>query len=127
MIYVFPFIHSVDVDRLEYVERAAIHVNESGTITKVEHLHEDQKIDGGEVLYAQPNEFLVPGFVDTHSHAPQFSNVGYGFNLELMEWLNEVTFPTESNYRDLAVAQNDFIRVVEATLSVGVSGVSRAE
>ncbi|EOQ99912.1 hypothetical protein E3P92_02994 [Wallemia ichthyophaga] len=124
MIYVFPLIHALDVDRLEYIQRAAIEVNHSGTITKVEHLKEDENIDGDDVVHAHPNEFLVPGFVDTHSHAPQFSNIGFGFNLELLDWLSQVTFPTESNYQDAQVAQIDFAKVVEATLSVGTTTCS---
>lgn len=44
-------------------------------------------------------EFLCPGFIDTHTHAPQFPNVGYGQQFELLDWLKEVTFPTEAKVR----------------------------
>ncbi|TIB98569.1 Metallo-dependent hydrolase [Wallemia mellicola] len=122
-IYIYPLIHSLEADKLEYIERAAVHVDKNGTITQVERLESDKVYNDEEIISAQENEFLIPGFVDTHAHAPQFANIGYGFNLELLDWLHEVTFPTEANYEDVEMAQSDFSRVVAATLSVGVSGV----
>ena len=41
-------------------------------------------------------EFMIPGFIDTHTHAPQFPNIGFGQQFELLDWLTEVTFPTEA-------------------------------
>lgn len=123
-IYIYPLIHALETDKLEYIERAAVHVDKNGTITQVERLDSDKVYTGEDIINAQENEFLVPGFVDTHAHAPQFANIGYGFNLELLDWLHEVTFPTEANYNDVEMAQTDFSRVVAATLSVGTTTCS---
>lgn len=41
------------------------------------------------------SQFLVPGFVDMHTHAPQFRNLGRGLDYALLEWLDSVTFPEE--------------------------------
>ncbi|KAK4703804.1 guanine deaminase, partial [Phenoliferia sp. Uapishka_3] len=40
--------------------------------------------------------FLLPGFVDTHIHAPQLLNVGTALDKPLMEWLEHYTFKSES-------------------------------
>ena len=43
-------------------------------------------IDYGEKL-------IIPGLVDTHIHAPQFTYRGMGMDLELLEWLDRQAFP----------------------------------
>lgn len=40
---------------------------------------------------------IVPGFVDTHIHYPQTEMIG-AFGEQLLEWLNQYTFPVESQY-----------------------------
>ena len=36
---------------------------------------------------------IIPGLVDLHLHAPQFTFRGLGMDMELLEWLNTNTFP----------------------------------
>jgi len=43
---------------------------------------------------------IMPGLVDLHLHASQYSFRGMGMDLELLQWLNEYTFPEEHNYAD---------------------------
>ena len=38
------------------------------------------------------SQFLMPGFVDTHIHAPQYRFTGTGFDKQLLEWLETYTF-----------------------------------
>src|SRR5262249_9061277 len=40
---------------------------------------------------------IVPGFVDTHVHLPQFAIMGIGDG-ELLEWLRNYTFPEEARF-----------------------------
>jgi len=42
---------------------------------------------------------IVPGFVDTHLHAPQLEMIG-SYGGHLLEWLNRYTFPTEAKFKD---------------------------
>lgn len=44
---------------------------------------------------------IIPGFVDIHLHAPQYSNRGLGMDDELIPWLNNYTFPEEGKFDDL--------------------------
>src|SRR3954466_13915272 len=47
---------------------------------------------------------LLPGMVDLHAHLPQVPNAGVGYALDLLTWLDRVTFPTEQSWSDPAVA-----------------------
>lgn len=49
-------------------------------------------------------KLVVPGFVDTHIHYPQSEMVG-AYGEQLLEWLNQHTFPTERRYEDLEYAR----------------------
>jgi guanine deaminase len=48
---------------------------------------------------------VLPGMVDTHAHLPQLPNAGLGFALDLLTWLDRLTFPTERSWSDPAVAE----------------------
>ncbi len=58
------------------------------------------------------SEFLMPGMVDTHIHASQYSYSGTALDLPLLEWLNTYTFPVEAKYKDLDFANNVYTKVV---------------
>ena len=47
---------------------------------------------------------IMPGMVDLHIHAPQYTFRGMGMDWELIDWLNQQTFPEESKYADLTYA-----------------------
>jgi guanine deaminase len=42
---------------------------------------------------------ILPGFIDTHVHLPQFAIMGIGAG-ELLEWLNAYTYPEEARFAD---------------------------
>ena len=41
-------------------------------------------------------QLIIPGLVDLHMHAPQYTYRGLHMDLELLEWLNRYTFPAET-------------------------------
>ena len=43
---------------------------------------------------------IVPGMVDLHIHAPQYTFRGTGMDLELMDWLQQQAFPEETRFED---------------------------
>jgi guanine deaminase len=47
---------------------------------------------------------IVPGYIDTHLHAPQLEMIG-SYGGHLLEWLNRYTFPTERKFEDPAHAR----------------------
>ena len=60
------------------------------------------------MVYDFGDSLIVPGFCDTHLHAPQYAYRGLGMDLELIEWLNTHAFPEEMRYRDLAYASRAY-------------------
>lgn len=58
-------------------------------------------------------KLILPGLVDLHVHAPQFSYRGLGMDLELIDWLNTYTFPQEAKYQDVNYAKNMYQRFVD--------------
>lgn len=59
-------------------------------------------------LYDYTNKLIIPGLVDLHIHAPQYSFRGMGMDLELLDWLNQQTFPEEVKYSDLEYAERAY-------------------
>lgn len=49
-------------------------------------------------------KLILPGLIDLHVHAPQYSFRGIGMDLELIDWLNTHTFPEEGKYAELSYA-----------------------
>ena len=54
------------------------------------------------------NCLIVPGMNDLHLHAPQYAFHGMYMDLELLDWLNTVTFPEEARYADLNYAEKAY-------------------
>ena len=66
---------------------------------------------------------VLPGMVDTHAHLPQLPNAGLGFALDLLTWLERVTFPTERSWSDPAVAERLAPAIFEAFAAAGTTTV----
>lgn len=52
-----------------------------------------------------PDMLIMPGFVDTHIHYPQTEMVA-AYGEQLLEWLNQYTFPTEAKFQDASYARH---------------------
>ena len=65
-------------------------------------------------LYDYGNVLIFPGMVDLHVHAPQYAFRGMCMDLELMDWLNQYTFPEEEKYEDLEYAEKAYGMFVDA-------------
>ena len=66
-----------------------------------------QKYQDYEVIDCE-NQLIIPGLVDLHIHAPQYTFLGLNMDMELLEWLNTNTFPEESKYHDLDYAKKAY-------------------
>ncbi|TVV46069.1 guanine deaminase [Thalassolituus sp. C2-1] len=51
------------------------------------------------------NALIMPGFIDTHIHYPQVDVIA-SYGEQLLDWLNNYTFPTEVNFANTDVANN---------------------
>ncbi|KAF5349108.1 hypothetical protein D9756_009459 [Leucocoprinus leucothites] len=74
-----------------------------------------------EVIVLEEGEFLIPGFIDTHTHAVQFPNLGKGGQYELLEWLLKVVFPKEEQFEDRHFAKEVFHEVIRRSLDFGTT------
>jgi guanine deaminase len=70
------------------------------------------------VYRLEEGEFVMPGFIDTHIHAPQYPNVGVGYDKQLLDWLTTYTFPLEREFSDLAFAEKVYEAIVVSELQV---------
>jgi len=55
-------------------------------------------LDGISVTEYQ-NKIIMPGFIDTHIHYPQVDVIA-SYGEQLLDWLNNYTFPTELQFED---------------------------
>ncbi len=71
------------------------------------------------------NEFLLPGFIDSHIHASQYPNCGLGLDLPLLQWLEKYTFPVEARFaQDLQFARLAYEKAVTSTLNHGTTSAA---
>ncbi|KAK9808225.1 hypothetical protein WJX73_000245 [Symbiochloris irregularis] len=61
-------------------------------------------LQAGDVQRLKAGQYILPGFVDLHVHAPQYSYGGTATDRPLMEWLEVYTFPREGLHEDEAIA-----------------------
>lgn len=78
-----------------------------GVFEKLDEKYKDiEVIDFGEKI-------ICPGLVDLHIHAPQYNFRGMGMDLELLDWLNTYTFPSEAKFKDEDYAKRSYQRFVD--------------
>ena len=65
-------------------------------------------------------QLLMPGFIDTHVHAPQMDVIA-SWGASLLEWLETYTFPAEQRYADPALAAEGAARFLDALLAHGTT------
>lgn len=58
------------------------------------------------------DQFIIPGFIDTHIHAPQVPNIGLGLDKPLLDWLHAYTFPIETEFKNDDFARHVYEKVV---------------
>lgn len=68
-------------------------------------------------------QYLLPGFIDLHVHAPQWAQSGTALDIPLYDWLNTYTFPLESKFADLDFARLVYEDLVSTLLANGTTTV----
>ena len=69
------------------------------------------------------DRLLIPGFVDLHTHAPQFNQRGLGLDLQLLEWLNNYTFKEESRFCEPTYAARVYENFASELIKQGTTRV----
>ena len=129
-IYRGNFVHTPAPQNLSILHNHCAGVSEDG---KIAFLVSEDKLEGAltklgwqdssslSTVTAPRNGFFVPGFIDTHTHAPQYPNTGIFGSSTLLDWLNTYTFPMESSFKDLNRARQVYSRVVRRGLAYGTT------
>lgn len=121
-------VHSTDLNTLEVLPDATLVVDESGKITAF-HISTPDSQQGeipndAQVRRIPPGDFLIPGFVDTHNHAPQWPMRGLGQGLHILDWLEKITFPHEARFADPTYARKAFESCVDGFIRQGITTAS---
>jgi guanine deaminase len=83
-------------DQARYLEDGVLTVRD-GKVVSLESWETAQTHINPASLVDLRGKLIVPGFIDTHIHYPQTEMIG-AFGEQLLEWLNQYTFPVESQY-----------------------------
>lgn len=122
-------IHSTSLSELTILEQTLIIINHGRIIaihptisrTYAEQHLRKYEIPESRVFTLPRGQFLIPGFVDTHNHAPQWMQRGLGQGMHILDWLSEVTFPNEAKFEDPDYAKTVYPRLVSGMLRQGVT------
>ena len=79
-----------------------------------------QAPDASWVRHDHSGRLILPGFIDTHVHSPQLDVIA-SYGTELLDWLNNYTFPAERRYADPAQAERGAALFLDALLAHGTT------
>lgn len=117
-------VHSRSLNELEFLFNKSLAIDQkTGVILEIKDCFNDLSYEGN-VRTLKENELIIPGFIDTHAHAPQHSYKGTGLDLPLLKWLEKYTFPCESKFKDLEFAEKIYRKSVSSHINNGSTTVS---
>ena len=122
------FIHAPRLGEVEIIDSALIVVDAAGKIDRIL-LDNDEAfrtireaaINAGRFTELGQNQYLLPGLVDLHVHAPQWPQAGRALQLPLEDWLNQCTFPLEARFADTQFAAVVYRSLVNTLLANGTT------
>ncbi|MGA2397026.1 MAG: guanine deaminase [Steroidobacteraceae bacterium] len=121
-------LHTPTRGRIEFLPGVLIEVDGAGVIQAIRGGDSPQTAAvaarhraAGSLVTLDKNEYLLPGLVDLHVHAPQWPQLGLALDLPLEEWLQAYTFPLEARYRDLEYARSMYESLVDGLLANGTT------
>ena len=133
-VFIGRIVHSKSLKHLEVLPKAALGVAEDGKISFLDSSitsadaarakYSNSGFADADYITLTPTQFLFPGLVDTHLHAPQWPNLAIGMEGDLREWVEHYTDPIEASYSDTAKARRVYSDVVQTTLKLGSTTVA---
>ena len=115
-------------DDFHYIRDALFCIDHHGYISDI-YMPEHEKYSviiniarsEGYLYELKGGQYLLPGFIDLHIHAPQWPNLGKALDRPLEQWLQQYTFPLEARYADLDFARKTYYHLVRTLLSHGTT------
>jgi guanine deaminase len=121
-------IHTPVLGEAEVIEDALVSVDDAGRILTVRAPKDETYAadvvaarSNGQLVELSDHQYLLPGLVDLHIHAPQWPQVGKALHLPLYDWLQQCTFPLEARYADLEFARQNYASLVDNLLANGTT------
>lgn len=122
------FFTAMTATTVNFKHHQLICIDESGMIARIiDHNEADFKVVRAsalrqdQLLTLASDEYLLPGFIDLHIHAPQWPQAGLALDRPLNEWLNQYTFPLEARYQDPQFAHQVYEQLVPELLANGTT------
>jgi guanine deaminase len=121
-------LHTPVRGRLEVLRDVVIIVGSEGSITAI-HAHGSTEGEAAMRHHAAAQtlrtlgegQYLLPGMVDLHVHAPQWPQLGLALDQPLEVWLQKFTFPLEARYADIDYAEAIYESLVGGLLANGTT------
>ena len=121
-------LHAPVRGQLEMLRQVLMVVGRDGTIKAV-HRSESPETTTlarrfaatGDLITFGREQYLLPGLVDLHIHAPQWPQLGKALDLPLEDWLQTYTFPLEARYESATYAQAVYESLVDGLLANGTT------
>ncbi|NQV86093.1 MAG: guanine deaminase [Woeseiaceae bacterium] len=121
-------IHTPVRGQLEVKRDALVEVDHNGRISAIHDAgsnayasSKEQSRISGTLVELSNGQYLLPGMIDLHIHAPQWPQLGNALDLPLNEWLQQRTFPLEAKYADLEFAENVYTSLVDTLIANGTT------
>lgn len=112
--------YSSPSESFEYIEDAIVVLSE-GKFEAVYHAKEanQEGINENAVVDKRPS-LMMPGFIDAHVHSAQINMIA-SYGAQLLEWLNNYTFPEEEKFAELSYATAQAEHFIDALLANGTT------
>ncbi len=104
---------------LDFIDRGCLLYNEEGKIDYFGALPSTDTMTGYEILLRE-HHVTLPGFIDLHTHLPQYEFASQGAEA-LLPWLNRYTFPQEARFSDERVAELQSLNFFQTALAHGTT------
>ncbi|KAI7876753.1 guanine deaminase-like protein [Lichtheimia hyalospora FSU 10163] len=125
-------VHTPQRGAISIHKNALLATNEEGRIVALEDNISEDKLDNTidtlqlthqrqSLLKLSSTQFILPGLIDTHIHAPQITYTGTATDIPLMDWLQKYTFPSERHFEDPAWARKVYDVLVRRLLGNGTT------
>lgn len=122
VLYRASLLHTPVFSHVEYVGDGAL-VVEQGRIIFAGEYSRARTLYSRVPVVTYANAVLLPGFIDTHVHLPQWSIAGVGKG-ELLHWLEHCVFPAEARFADAAFAHQHALAFFRAALALGTTAMA---
>ncbi|WP_424309895.1 guanine deaminase [Carnobacterium sp.] len=119
---------SISAQEIEILEQYLYCIDKNGMIIKRLNPSDSQynqtlqeAKETNKLIALEEGQYLLPGFIDLHIHAPQWGQSGTALDIPLHQWLDTYTFPLESKFNDNMFAEKVYSHLVDTLLAHGTT------